>query len=877
MSAIRRRAEELFHNYLEAPGAAAALDFEAWVALQPAELQAELHELQADHQFLRDLVGRSWNAPAGGARIGGDFRLLRELGRGGMGVVWEAEQLSLGRHVAVKLLAPQYLASPRQLERFHREAEAEGRVAHPGIVALYATGVHEGVPFLVQELVPGARTLAQRLAAQHGLVRTPAPFYREQAERIRQVAEALQCAHAAGVVHRDVKPSNILIDAQGRAKVTDFGVALLADAEGLTRTGDSPGTPFYMSPEQVSRRRGPLDRRSDVFSLGATMYEALTLTRPFDGDTTEQVVERILHHEPPDPRRLRGALPRDLAVICRKALEKDPARRYATMAEFAADLGRFLRHEPIQARPPGLVRRGGKLARRHPVLAVAGLSALLGGSALSVQAVHLAAAQRETQRHAVVTDATIEFLVKQFIYKADPNRAEELVTAIDLIQSMAAEVDASFAAAPLAGARVKAELGRVFSAWGDFRPAREMLNASLAALRAHGEMDTAAYVFRLCELAQVEFELREYEASGATAAEALARGTRFLDDAHVHVIQAGLILGNTRAKQGRWHEAEQLLRRALRAAEQTFGAESRDVLVIRGSLAGALAAAGHPDAETVFRQLHEDHRRILGPDDIDTLRTKLNLGYYLVTQKRYPSAVALAEEVQADLRRKFGNPRLPLFRTALELLHDCYHEQNDLEALEGVLRELMEYERQQLGELHPSYVVSLVNLGDVRRARGATDDGRQLTEEGFRILLEIRARGGEIPFATEVQVVAAMSAFGRSADLLALARAMAEEHPGDGRAAHLLAWLLTHPKAASVADAEEAVELARRSLELAPAEQNFVHRGVLAWCLFQAGRQIDAVAESRRALEAAPESQKAEYQGYLGVIEADAPESRPAA
>ena len=295
------------------------------------------------------------------------------LGAGGMGVVWEAEQLSLRRRVALKVLSPNLSLSPENLHRFQREAEAGARLSHPGIVAVYFIGEEDGTQFIAQELVPGGYTLADRLEELRGEERVPRGHDRAMAEFFARVADALHAVHGAGIQHRDVKPSNVLIAPDGSPKVADFGLAHVEDALALSRTGDFAGTPFYMSPEQAASKRIGIDHRTDIFSLGATFYEALTLTRPFEGTTSLEVLEKILMLEPSDPRKLRAGIPRELAAVCARALEKRREKRYPDMAALAADLRRYLRGEPVHARPLTLARRARSLARVHrrPLLSLA--------------------------------------------------------------------------------------------------------------------------------------------------------------------------------------------------------------------------------------------------------------------------------------------------------------------------------------------------------------------------------------------------------------------------------------------------------------------------------------------------------------------------
>jgi hypothetical protein len=278
----------------------------------------------------------------------GDYRLIQELGRGGMGVVFEAEQTSLSRRVALKLLSPHHNLSPTAQERFRREAEAGARLRHPGIVTVHAVGEESGVHYIAQELVPAGYSLGDLLAQDPRNPDSKLLTFPEVAELFARIADALQAAHEAGVIHRDIKPSNILLDEARNPKVADFGLAKVVDQLALSRSGDLAGTPFYRSPEQA-RSNKDIDHRTDLFSLGASLYEALTHRRAFEGDTGQLVLQKILDEDPVDPRRIRSQLPVDLSVICLKCLEKRPQERYSSMAEFADDLRRFLRHEPIAA------------------------------------------------------------------------------------------------------------------------------------------------------------------------------------------------------------------------------------------------------------------------------------------------------------------------------------------------------------------------------------------------------------------------------------------------------------------------------------------------------------------------------------------------
>ncbi|MBU0753804.1 MAG: SUMF1/EgtB/PvdO family nonheme iron enzyme [Planctomycetes bacterium] len=300
----------------------------------------------------------------------GDFRIIREIGRGGMGVVYEAEQISLKRSVALKVLPAHLSFSERAVMKFRREAEAGGRQQHPGIVAVYAVGEDQGVHFIAQELVRGGTTLEDKLENLAKEDSFPLGYYRQAAQLVARVADAMQHAHDSGVIHRDIKPSNLLLTGEGTPKITDFGLARVEDALALSRSGDFAGTPYYMSPEQAASRRHKIDHRTDIFSLGVTLYEMLTLVRPFQGDTSQEVLKKILFAEPKDPRRINPRAPRDLAVICLRAMEKEPNNRYRTMNDLREDLERYLHGEVIVARLVGPAGRFLKWVKRNPVVSL---------------------------------------------------------------------------------------------------------------------------------------------------------------------------------------------------------------------------------------------------------------------------------------------------------------------------------------------------------------------------------------------------------------------------------------------------------------------------------------------------------------------------
>jgi WD40 repeat protein/predicted Ser/Thr protein kinase len=298
------------------------------------------------------------------AETWGDFRIVREIGRGGMGVVYEAFQESLNRHVAVKLLR-----EPADLARFRREARAAGRLHHTNIVPVHGVGEHAGRHYYVMQYIVG-RGLDQALRRPRGADEGeagPAVDYREAAQIALQAAEALTYAHDQGILHRDIKPSNILLDERGTVWITDFGLAYdTADTQTLTHTGDLLGTLRYMAPERFAGRS---DAGADVYGLGATLYELATGRPAFPDGDRAVLIHRVLHEDPPRLRQVDPRMPRDLETIILKAMAREPLHRYAMAAEMAEDLRRFVEDRPIRARRVGAWERGARWCRRNPLVA----------------------------------------------------------------------------------------------------------------------------------------------------------------------------------------------------------------------------------------------------------------------------------------------------------------------------------------------------------------------------------------------------------------------------------------------------------------------------------------------------------------------------
>jgi serine/threonine protein kinase/tetratricopeptide (TPR) repeat protein len=383
----------------------------------------------------------------------GDFRLLARLGGGGMGVVYLARQESLGREVALKLIRPEHLYFPGARERFRREVETVARLAHPGIVPIYTVGEEHGIPFFAMERVEGC-TLADIVDQVHaqfvstldgadldraiaartgdGEQRSPAAMFAgrwvEACVRVvREAAEALEHVHRRGVLHRDVKPSNVMLTRGGRVMLVDFGLSSAQGVDRLTRSGSQLGSLPYMAPEQVRGDVGGIDARSDVYSLAVTLYELLTLRMPFADEQMSELRRKIAEGRPPSIRELNSAVEWDVETVCLHAMESDPARRYASAADFAHDLTNVLERRPIVARRASAALRARRWVQRHPATTVA----LVLGGALLVGGPSVYAWQQHRTNLAIAAKNT-EIEAKNVALGAAVDQERELRTESDL-------------------------------------------------------------------------------------------------------------------------------------------------------------------------------------------------------------------------------------------------------------------------------------------------------------------------------------------------------------------------------------------------------------------------------------------------------------
>ncbi|MBW7906128.1 MAG: serine/threonine-protein kinase [Phycisphaerae bacterium] len=725
----------------------------------------------------------------------GSYTVLREIGRGGMGVVYEAQQLSPRRTVALKLM-PHGPASEDALRRFRQEAEALGRVEHPGIARIYEagsaevttdTGANAARPFLAMELVSG-ETLAEHARRRRLGVR-------ERLELLARVCDAVHHAHQKGVIHRDLKPANILVNDQGQPKVLDFGVAhIIADdpasAAMRTSTGQLLGTLAFMSPEQLAGNPWRLDTRSDVYALGVVAFHLLTGRLPYDvADLPIAAAARRIAEDRPLPlgtvdRALRG----DVQTTVAKALEKDPAQRYASAHAFAEDIRRCLRDEPIAAHPPSVLYQWGKFARRNRAL-VGGLAAAFASLliGLSAAAYGLAWASHERNEKAAALQAetlaraeaeAVAAFLADMLSAADPKRDGREARVIDVLDAAAAGVDERFNAQPLPQARVRHvigttyqwlgaydraephlrwarqtrqellgerhpdaieslhELGALYNEWGRFADAEPLNVRALQLSRAvHGDVSPQTHA-ATHELALLYSRQGRYAEALPLQKEALALSRRLLGEDHAATLTSANGLGVLYRRLGRYDDALAVYDATLAARRRTLGAEHADTLVSMNNLAHLYRALGRYD-EALELHAHtlETRRRVLSDAHPHTIMSMDNTAMVLADLEHYDQARALHLEALEHKRRIYGDDA-PETLVSLNNLAVACTGLEEYDQAAQIHERVLATRRRVLGDEHQETTISMDNLAQVLLKLGRLDDARGLFQES----LEARRR-----------------------------------------------------------------------------------------------------------------------------------------
>lgn len=688
-----------------------------------------------------------------------DYELLEEIARGGMGVVYRARQISLNRLVAIKMILGGHLANAAEMKRFRAEAETAAQLQHPNIVAIHEVGEHAGQPFFSMDLIQG-RNLAQ-------LVRDEPLPSRKAAAYLKTIAEAVQYAHSRGVLHRDLKPSNILIDASDQPQITDFGLAKrfstsvgtlstasrsgigkVGDAvehvrtHELTQTGQVLGSPSFIPPEQAAGQKDALGPTSDVYSLGAVLYHCLTARPPFVAETLTQTLRMVAEQEPVSPRLLNASVHRDLETICLKCLDKKPDRRYANAQDLADELDRFLRQEPIRARPVGMVGKVHRWCLRNKPMAVAGtaiLALLLVVAIGSPIATYRVSRERErAQDEATKSLAAFRFMARM-LESVGPSVALGRDTKMleEILDATARRVGTELKDQPKAEADMRIILGKAYFELRRITNALEMTTEALRLRQLHLGPTNADVADALANLGVLLFHASDISGAEQRDREALATRIALTGQDDLKVAMSYNNLGDCLWNQGKLAEAEESQRRGL-AIRRKLLPENHPLLgmSLLNFANARLALGGFADAETNYatalaclRQSQPENAPIL-------MSLQHNIAMLLSMRGDLGAAEALLR-TNLETRRKVFKGDFPEVAQSLTQLGILLAQRGDLAGAEtNLLEALAMQERLQLGR-HFDVADALGGLGLVLTKQGDWSSAEERIQRALAIRTEL--------------------------------------------------------------------------------------------------------------------------------------------
>jgi len=661
----------------------------------------------------------------------GRYRILRLLGEGGMGAVYEAQQDFPHRTVALKVIRAGY-ASSEMLRRFENEAQALGRLQHPGIAQMYEAGTAETPfgrqPCFAMELVQG-----QSLVACCDAHRLNA---RQRLELMAKICDAVQHAHQRGLIHRDLKPANILVDESGQPKILDFGVARLTDSDAQatrqTDIGQLVGTLAYMSPEQVLGDPAEIDTRSDVYALGVILYDLLAGKGPYSlGHQLPDAVRAIREEEPTALGSMNRTYRGDVETIAGKALEKDKTRRYSSAAELGADIRRHLRDEPITARPPSTTYQLQKFARRNKAL-MTGVAAvfvvLVAGIVASTwEAVKARRAEANAKKQSAIAQAVNDFLQNDLLGQAsayNQSKPDPDIKVRVVLDRAAQNIQGKFDRQPEVEAAIRDTIGQTYIDLGLYPETRTQLERALDLQRRALGANNPQTLKTMSRLGRLAYVQGKYPEAESLVSQALAIQRRVLGSDHPDTLYSMNNLANVYYAQGKDAQAETLYNQTLQVRRRLLGPDHPETLFSMGSLATVYEEEGkYAQAEKLDSQTLEIERRVLGPEHQKTLWTIQDLGKTYIVQGKYAQGEALYRKTLEAQRRVLG-PEHPDTLFTIGNLANSYLAEGRYAEAEALFKQVLEAWRRVVGEQRPE---TLWAIGQLAYTYGA--EGKYAQEE----------------------------------------------------------------------------------------------------------------------------------------------------
>jgi len=742
--------------------------------IQDPELQSTLNESPPPQG--RVLISTIMSSPGNRGR----YTLTRLHAQGGIGQVWLARDTTLGREVALKELRVERVGNPDMWARFLKEAQITGQLEHPSIVPVYELAASaDGVnPFYTMRFVRG-RTFNRAIRAYHESQQDgEAGTYglRELLTRFVAVCQALAYAHSRGVLHRDLKPQNIVLGDFGEVMVLDWGLAkvvgqadvlasrpLVLEGTGTsteTQAGSVLGTPAYMAPEQAEGRLDLLDERTDIYGLGAILYELLTGEAPFAGTNTPEVLEKVRQDTPARPRSIEPSVSPALEAICQKAMAKAREDRYTSVKEMSEEIQHWLADDPVSAYPEPVPMRLSRWVRRHRTLAATaavllataavglGIGTVVLGQANARTHVewqraeenrvraeeekqHAEENRRKAERAAAKSEAINKFLTEDLLAAPRLEVQGKDVTVRAALNNAVESISPAFAEQPEVEVAVRLSIGETYASLGLSQPAEAQIRHALRICEKVLGPDAPETLTALQDLAMLAQADANLDEAMALAQRSLEGRRRILGAEHPSTLSSMLTVGQILLRQGKNAEAGQLLRETLQARRRVSGREDRDTLVVASNLGRVLLGEDRlPEAETLIRQTLEAERRVLGPDHAYVLNDVNNLAVVLKNQGKLSEAEPLYRENLAAYRRVMGAEH-PYTLNAVNNLAGLLHAQGNYAEEEPLLRQNLEIKRRILGPKNPDTILAMEHVGMLLQAQKKLSEAEPLFRQSL--------------------------------------------------------------------------------------------------------------------------------------------------